>query len=257
METAPGPWIVALRHSHGRLQALIEPLDAGQLEGRSYAADWSIAQVLSHLGSQAEIFSLWLDAGLSGAEPPGQAAFPPIWGAWNARSPLEQAADSLKANRTLVERFESLDDEQLERFHLSMFGMEIDTTALARMRLSEHAIHTWDVAVAFDPTATVSPEAVALLVDTLDQLVARAGKPDGRARRLQVATTNPERSFILEIGETVSLSVGDGSENPAELQLPAEAFVRLVYGRLDAAHTPIVEVGGVDLDGLRPIFPGL
>ena len=52
----PDPWIGALRHSHGRLQALVEPLGLSQLEQRSYASEWSIAQVLSHLGSQAEIF---------------------------------------------------------------------------------------------------------------------------------------------------------------------------------------------------------
>ena len=58
METSPDPWIGALRHSHDRLQALVGPLDPGQLEQGSYASEWSIAQVLSHLGSQAEIFGL-------------------------------------------------------------------------------------------------------------------------------------------------------------------------------------------------------
>jgi len=41
----------------------------------------------------------------------------------------------------------------------------------------------------------------------------------------------------------------------ADLTIPAEAFVRLVYGRLDAAHTP----AGLDaalVATLRPIFPG-
>ena len=42
----------------------------------------------------------------------------------------------------------------------------------------------------------------------------------------------------------------------SELRLPAEAFVRLLYGRLDPDHTPPAESTGVDLDELRPIFPG-
>ena len=42
----------------------------------------------------------------------------------------------------------------------------------------------------------------------------------------------------------------------SELTLPAEAFVRLIYGRLDADHTPPVKNAGVELDELRPIFPG-
>ena len=35
METSPGPWIGALRHSHDTLRALVEPLDLGQLQQRS------------------------------------------------------------------------------------------------------------------------------------------------------------------------------------------------------------------------------
>ena len=41
----------------------------------------------------------------------------------------------------------------------------------------------------------------------------------------------------------------------ADLELPAEAFARLVYGRLDADHTPSGEYGPA-LDLFRGIFPG-
>ena len=257
METSPDPWIGALRHSHDRLQALVEPLDLGQLEQPSYASKWSIAQVLSHLGSQAEIFGLFLAAGLSGEEPPGREAFGPIWDSWNARSPQAQAADALNADQATLEQFESLDADQRARLHLHLFGMDLDVTGIARMRVGEHAVHTWDVAVALDPTATVAPDAVALLIDTLGQFVARAAKPDGVQRRLRVSTTDPELDFILQTGESVTLTPADGEEGLPELRLPAEALIRLAYGRLDPAHTPPVQASGVDLDELRAIFPGI
>ena len=76
MEASPGPWIAALRHSHDILQGLVEPLEAEQLEQPSYASGWSIAEVLSHIGSQSEIFELFLDAGLSGEDPPGSVERP-------------------------------------------------------------------------------------------------------------------------------------------------------------------------------------
>ena len=260
MEPNPAPWIGALRHSHDTLQAKVEPLDPGQLEQRSYASEWSIAQVLSHLGSQAEIFGLFLDAGLSGQDPPGPDAFHPIWDTWNAKSPQAQAADALRADEATLERFESLDPSEQARLHLHLFGMELGITGLARMRLSEHAIHAWDVLVALDPAATVAPDAVALLIDTLDQLVARSAKPDGKQRKVRVTTTDPERTFILETGDAVTLVAADGETPPelglSELRLPAEAFVRLLYGRLDPDHTPPAESTGVDLEELRPIFPG-
>src|SRR5580700_5027050 len=116
MEPSPAPWISALRHSHDRLRASVEPLGLADLEQRSYASEWSIAQVLSHIGSQAEIFGLFLDAGLAGQDPPGPEAFGPIWEAWNAKSPQDQAADALTADETVTARFESIDDDQRERF---------------------------------------------------------------------------------------------------------------------------------------------
>ncbi len=103
MESSPGPWISALRHSHDRLRAAVEPLSPDQLEQRSYASEWSIAQVLSHLGSQAEIFGLFLDAGLAGQEPPGPEAFGPIWDRWNGKTPQAQAADALRDDQVTGE----------------------------------------------------------------------------------------------------------------------------------------------------------
>jgi uncharacterized protein (TIGR03083 family) len=217
MEPSPGPWISALRHSHDRLRASVEPLGPDQLTQRSYPSEWTIAQVLSHLGSQAEIFGLMLEAGLAGQEPPGREEFLPIWDTWNAKDPQAQATDALRADQATLERLESMDAGERERLHLKLFGMDIDATGFARLRVSEHAVHTWDVLVALDPAATLAPDAVALLIDTVDA---------------------PPAAGL------------------AELRLPAEALIRLVYGRLDEAHTPPAETAGVELDDLRQIFRG-
>jgi uncharacterized protein (TIGR03083 family) len=255
METQPTPWINALRGSQERLRNLVEPLSDTEIRLPSYASEWSIAQVLSHLGSQAEIFSGFLDAGLSGGDPPGRDTFPAIWEAWNSRSPEAQVRDALRDNNALVERLESMSPEQIDGLHLHLFGMELDATAVARMRLGEHAVHTWDVAVALDPAATISPEAIDLLVDTLPQMVARA-KSDGKQRFVHISTTEPDRAFTLQIGEKVDLVVSAKDAGVPELRLPAEALVRLVYGRLDAAHTPPLHAEGIELDELRLLFPG-
>ena len=136
MEPSPGPWISALRQSYDRLRVGVEPLGVAELERRSYASEWSIAQVLA----------------------------------------------------------------------------------------------------------------------------ARSGKPDGKQRKVRVSTTSPERRFTLETGEAVTLAPSDGPGAPelglSELRLPAEAFVRLIYGRMNEAHTPPTDSAGVDLDELRQLFPG-
>ena len=257
VETRPLPWIQALRHSHETLSSLVLDLDVEQLQGPSYCSGWSIAQVLAHLGSQAEIFGLFLDAGLGGTEPPGREAFAPIWEAWNARSPQAQVDEALEANDAVIERFESLDDDARTRLHLELFGMALDTTGLLRMRLGEHAVHTWDIAVALDPGSTVANDAVDLLVDTLDELAARVGKPDGTTQDVRIATSNPQRHFCLEIGDSIALHASERDDRPPTLAIRAEGLLRLVYGRLDPANTPPIAVDGIDIAALRRIFPGM
>ncbi len=253
----PQTWIAALRNSQDRLANLVAGLSDELLRAKSYDDEWSVAQVLSHLGSQAEIFSLLLDAGLSGGEPPGPDVFGPIWDSWNARSPAQQAADSIAANEGLVRRLEGLDADQVAAFHLAAFGRALDLADLARMRLSEHAVHVWDVAVTIDPEAGVAPDAVALLVDHLGDTASRAAKPRPRPATLAVATSEPERRFAL-VTDGVRLEPWADQSSTGSLELPAEALVRLVYGRLDPAHSAGVRIdaGDMSLDDLRAVFPG-
>jgi uncharacterized protein (TIGR03083 family) len=257
METRPRRWISVLRISQDRLASIVTPLTPDQLDGRSYDADWSIAQVLSHLGSQAEFFTGLVTAAVEGTDPPGQESMQPVWHAWSVRSPAEQARLSLEYNEQLVQRFESLTDDDLGRIHLSLFGMELDAANLVRLRLAEHAVHTWDIAVALDPTARVDDDAVSLLIDTLGSIATRVGKTEGRKFVVSVRTSAPDRRFVLRVGDTVELSEDADAMVNAELRLPAESFVRLVYGRLDPGHTgDVTATGDVTLDDIRKVFPG-
>ena len=236
--TGAEPWIAAVRHSHNRLSRVVSSHSGGDdLRARSACSEWSVAEVLSHLGSQAEIFAMFFQAGLTGSDPPAGEAFQTIWDAWNSKSPEEQAADSLAANERLISFVEELGEADLERFRLNLFGRQLDVAGLLKLRLSEHAVHTWDVEVAFDHAAIVAPEAIDLLVDGLGETAARAGHAPQVPFDLVIATTSPERTFELHAAEQVSLRPTAGSPDDApRVELPAEAFVRLVYGRLDEAH---------------------
>ena len=249
----------ALRRSHDRLMAAAAPLAAEEVTADSYDDDWSIAQVLSHLGSGAEIFSLMVEAGVRGDPAPGPDVFRPVWDRWNAMPPVEQVRTALSADAALVARLGALSEAERERWRLDMFGSEQDLAGLARMRLSEHAVHTWDVVVALQPSAPVAPEAVDLLVDSLGDLAARTGTVD-EPLTVTVTTVDPERVLTLAVGPSGgSLVEGKPAAGTASgsVRLPAEALLRLVYGRLDADHTPTgISADGVDLDDLRAAFPG-
>jgi uncharacterized protein (TIGR03083 family) len=245
----------AVRASHDRLAGIVAGLDADGLRAQSYDTEWSVADVLSHLGSGAEIFSLYLEAGVTGGDPPGPEEFKPIWEAWNARSPEEQAAQSLAVNEALVARAESLTLEQRAAFQVLMFGrMPTDLAGLLGMRLSEHALHTWDIAVTLDPTARIAPDAVNLLADMLPMMAGFMSKQAPAPVAVAVTTTSPERAFTLDTGGVTLAPAGAGDTTTASLALPAEAFLRLVYGRLDDESE--VQASGVTLAELKSVFPG-
>jgi uncharacterized protein (TIGR03083 family) len=248
-------WISAVRDSHDRFAVTVEPLSDEEVTAPSYASDWSIADTASHLGSQAEIFTMFVHAGLRGEPAPGGDEFGPIWEQWNARTPQQQVADSIAVNEAFVTSLEQLSDADRARFGLSAFGMELDLAGVLAMRLGEHAVHTWDVEVALDPAAVVAPGAVELLIDRLAATAGRAGQPSTPGRSVLVETVEPSRTFVLTTGPEVSLASTAAGDDP-ELRLPAEALVRLVYGRLDPDHAP----DGLDdelLTQLREVFPGL
>ena len=261
MESSARTWIAALRGSQQRLAALVGSLTPEQLRAPSYDEGWTIAQVLAHIGAQAEIGQHALAAALSGREPFGKDGYRAIRAVWNARDPGQQAVECLVNDREHVRRLEQVTDEQLAGIRLKIIGTEYDAVGLVWLRLGEHALHSWDIAVSLDPAAVVAPQSVALLVDWVPQVAACGGKPPGVPYRIGIQTTDPEREFLLDVAETISMSAAGGEaacEGIPALRMPAEALLRLVYGRLDSGHTPPPQVlsRGAELDLLRQTFPG-
>jgi uncharacterized protein (TIGR03083 family) len=253
--------LAALRNSRARLVETVTPLTPEQLRIQSYDAEWSIAQVLSHMGTGSIFFKLILEAGFAGEPVPGTDVMQPIWDTWNAKSPEEQAHDGLEADAALLGAFEALDAldaHQRADWEMDLFGTHRDFAGLVRMRVSEHAFHTWDIVVALDPKALLAPDAVDLMIDTFASLVPQIGKPLDEQLVIGVETEEPDRNFVLTAGaEGATLEPLDArSDADRLLLLPAEAFIRLVFGRLDADHTP----PGADdpaLEKLRRVFTGI
>jgi uncharacterized protein (TIGR03083 family) len=102
LESDPRVWIATLRRSHDRLAELVALLTPEQLRSQSYCTDWSVAQVLSHLGSGAEMALLGLPGALGEGEPLSGDARGPIWDKWNAKAPDDQAADALAIDEQQV-----------------------------------------------------------------------------------------------------------------------------------------------------------
>ena len=261
MECSARAWIAALRGSQQRLADLVGSLTPEQLRAPSYDAGWTIAQVLAHIGAQAEIAQQALAAALSGREPFGLDGFRSILAVWSARDPGQQAVECLVSDREHVRRLEQVTDEQLAGMRLRILGTQYDAAGLVWLRLGEHALHSWDIAVSLDPAAVVAPQSVTMLIDRVPQIAACGAKPPGVPYQVGIQTTDPDREFLLSAAQTVSMSevaAGAAGDGVPALRMPAEALLRLVYGRLDPGHTPPVQAlsGQVDLDLLRRTFPG-
>lgn len=262
MPTIADATISALRSGHDDLAELVTGLSADDLARTSGSTEWDVSQVLSHLGSGAVIGLATLDASQAGDPNPGNGFNQSVWARWNAMSAQERADGFLESNAALTERYGGLDDATRASLQVDMgfLPQPVDVATAAGFRLNELAVHSWDARVPFDPSATVRPEAYPLLLDRLAMTLGWVGHAealDGRTATLHVTTTDPDRDFGLTVADGVRMGeVPDAADGT--LRLPAEAWLRLVSGRLRPEHTPAtVEVTGtVDLDSLRAVFPG-
>lgn len=248
--------IAALRRSHDELVTFIQKFEPEDLKRPSGASEWSVAQVLSHLGSAAEIGLNTLAEGKADSD-----AAPAVWDRWNAMSPSEQATNFGQAEGRLVEALEAMDDDTLarRRIDLGFLPSPVDIAFVVKMRLSEVGLHRWDVEVAFDPAATVAEFVVPFVLENLPMFAGFFAKPTGKTGRVAFETSRPTGSYLLELRDD-GATLSEGIDGPAgtRIGLPGEALLRLTAGRLGSVHTPpsVKVEGDLALDDLRRIFPG-
>jgi hypothetical protein len=108
----------------------------------------------------------------------------------------------------------------------------------------------------------VQADAVELLIDNVPQFLApRLGKPLPEPFSVRITTHGPDRDYLLTSAESVKVEnwpgESAGGADVPHVTMPAEALLRLSYGRLDPEHTPSsVSADSDTLDKLRAIFPG-
>lgn len=247
--------LVPLRFSVEGLRSLVEPLSPEQLRSSAYPTEWTIADVLSHLGSGAVIFVRSVDNAVTDDKTP-DGFNQSVWDEWNAKSPDQQWADLPAADAAVIARLAALSPQERETLKVNLGPFELDYDGFVGLRLNEHALHAWDVAVTLDPTSVLAPEVVETVLGGVARIARFAAKPTGSTRTYVVRTEEPTRTYRIELAPE-SVSMSDGADGDvADVTLPAEAFVRLAYGRLDRDHTPAGIEGAEHLDELRRVFPG-
>jgi uncharacterized protein (TIGR03083 family) len=256
MTTLVDRTVAALQANHVTLAALVSTLSEEQLTGRSGATEWTVAQVLSHLGSGAEIARkpIATAAGQQVEAEENQS----IWARWNASAPGEQAAGFVQSDAAYLATVEALSAEQRQSLmiDLGFLPEPVPLVVALGMRLNEVANHAWDVRVAVDSSAALDTGSAEILVELfrgpLAFLLGFSGHADQIEREVRLAIPGGG----IEITDTVTVT-GELDNPTASFDGPAEAVVRLLSGRLGAEYAAGVRVtGNVTLDELRKVFPG-
>ena len=189
-----------LRSSVARLRALVEPLDAAQLRASAYPAEWNVADVLSHIGSSTVIMQAGIDD-----EPRrtsdgcrvrgdrvGHLEREGARGAGRRRARSRTARSSIASTRSTPRSGRAVS--------VSLGPMMFGFDEVVGLRVNEHLVHTWDVAVTFDPAATLPADGTATMIDNLGIVGRFWGKPIGVEHAVHVHTTAPERDFVIMLG---------------------------------------------------------
>ncbi|MFC7494978.1 MULTISPECIES: maleylpyruvate isomerase family mycothiol-dependent enzyme [unclassified Nocardioides] len=248
--------IAAIRLNHDTLVTLIPNLEEDLLASPSGASEWTIAQVLSHLGSGAEI----------GRKPIARAAGEDvadegndsIWARWDAASPIDQTAAFVQHDSAYLATVEGLDEQQRASItvDLGFLPEPVPLVVALGMRLNELANHAWDVRVGLDPSAEIDDESAELLIELSRGPLAFLLGFSGKAAELDEEARVAVPGATIRVADEVAV-LPAASDPTATLTGPKGAVVRLLSGRLKDPYAEGVSVeGNVGLDDLRRVFPG-
>jgi uncharacterized protein (TIGR03083 family) len=255
-----GPWLDALESTSTRLHGLVDGLTADQLGRPSFASGWTIAQVLSHLGSAAEICAALVSRGVAGGTAVlERSELLAIWARWDGLAPEAQRRAWGQSDRTHLALLRSITATDAETLTIPYFSGLLSLTEYAGFRLSEQTLHAWDVAVALDEDAVLPPAEGALLLSRINLIASRFNDAETRGwigrQDLTVELSDTGRLFSLRLGDDCRLEPAQPAHRDGTITATTDALLRLVYGR-NRPGDPIAVTGGVPLADLTRLFPG-
>jgi uncharacterized protein (TIGR03083 family) len=229
--------VTAIRREYETLDRWLSAISPAYWEGPTNCTEWTVRQVVSHLGSGAEIHLLTIQEQLDGAAPVTPEVRQRIWSHFDSLAPDALYRDFRGRNLAYLSYLEGLPPDRRERT-VKFFMGERPVAGYAVYRLFELSLHSWDIRVGLDPTVRLLPTSVAPLWSVLAENVNRRAKAEAKTELngtvWGIAVHGPvERQMALVVRDgTVALTDAPPSPPAALLRLPAEAFIRLVSGRL-------------------------
>ena len=175
-------------------------LDDAQLESQSYAAEWTVADVLSHLGSGAVHHASAASQDVRAAPRRPTDFAPSVWDEWNAKAPRAQADDCLAADERLLAALEAVGRGRPGTPDL-LLGAPVPRLRRGARPAPQRARlpHAGTSRSCSTTRRALPPDAAAVVVDNLGMIARFTARPTGRSATVAVRTTDPERHFTLRL----------------------------------------------------------
>jgi uncharacterized protein (TIGR03083 family) len=233
-----------------RLTQYLHALPANAWRHPSACEAWEVRDVVGHLTLVAELYADAVSRGVHGDVSPLEGF--PSAGALAGDSFSEFIAQSAIARR------ESLGDqllptfitrqEQLHHVLAQLSPQDWDTPcyhpiglfpvrALITLRVTELALHAWDIRSALDSAAPLFAESLPVLLERVPPRVLRSFRPGAKLStpiryRFEVTGAVGNQSDLIVTGEQTQWAPGGSAEANVTYRCDAETFVLLMFGRL-------------------------
>lgn len=246
-----------------RLEAFLSALSPEDWRRPSQCDQWQVADVVAHLVSakHAERIQRGLRGELEppvGGTPSGALSEDDFRNrlAQNAIDLRHQLGDKLLAEfRDETDRVEKLlsglasEDWKTPCYH--PMGPE-PVRAVIDVRLTELAMHGWDIRASFDPQAALSEDALPSLLYTIPRAVRRAFRPNAkrtRAVRYRFHMTAPvyATTDILLNADGASVESDSQTEADVTFRCDTSTAILVIFGRLSLADA--IADGRIQVEG--------
>ena len=252
------------RDELGRLEEYLGGLPPGGWEQPSACAGWTVADVAAHLAWNARIYIDRTSAALKGEPPP----MPPPRPSSRPQKPLnefvaERAVTMRRElggklletfsgnNRGFLDQLQGLEGDQWETPVVLVPPNAMPLRQLLDLRITELAIHAWDIRAPSDPTYSFDDDVLPVLFQAGRRAVDRSVKPgpqDG-AMAVRFEVTGPGSGTVDLVAAQGAAEVreGGGFDPDVTLMCGATTFPLLMYGRV--ALDEALNKGDVTLKG--------
>jgi uncharacterized protein (TIGR03083 family) len=252
----------ALHDEAQRLEAFLRTLPPAEWQRPSRCDHWQVADVVAHLieDRHADRITRGLHGDLtpSGFVPRG-TLHTDAWRASIVHHPItlrRQLGDALLAafcaeNAHVDTLLTGLQPEEWETLCYHPPG-PLTVRDLVTLRLTEVAIHGWDIRASFDPQAALSEASVLVLVTTIPRVVRRAFRPDAtrtRTVRYRLHMTEAVAARLDIVLSRAGATVEPARTAKADVTCHSDTAtaVLVIFGRLTLAEA--IADGRVHVEG--------